>query len=1077
MPVIKLMRKYVVTEKVSEMFKRNFILLIQILLVSLLPLPALALDTDIFQANPGVTTPPPNVMILIDNTANWSATLEGSGASSVTKFDAEIAALKTMIAGLDSGVNVGLMLLNKSGSVTGGYVRFGLRPMTSTNKTALTRVIDDLDIVADKTAGAGAYGTAMFDLYKYLGGGGTTSNATPSPSGRYYHGPIAYLGHTDSNRDYENNSAYNPRLPTPGHAFSAKNSSTYLDPMTDACQKNYLVVISNGSPPTSSDSSASWLLGNVGGNTTSIPLSSSRSESNLGDEFARFLYNTDVNKLDGQQNVVTYSVAVYKTPAKGQDPDNVLLMKSMASQGRGRYFDATDQASLNNALTTILTEIQAIDSVFSSVTLPVSVNVRGTNLNQVYLGAFRPDGAALPYWDGNLKQYQLAFDEDLNTIFLADRDGNAAMSASTGFIVDSAKSYWTESSSYWDFDPSGNPLSGSDLPDGSIVEKGGVAQQIREVYANSPLSRNIYTCTGVCLSSSGVKLSGYPLDTTTFNPNTASVQALFNASSSSEVVDLFDWMHGKDNYADENADGNASDIRARVHGDVLHSRPAVVNYNRNNDDSDVYIFYGSNDGTFRAVKGGRNSDGGRERWALVLEEHYGQLSKIRDNNVSTSVTPKPIFVDGSVVAYTYDHDGNGIIGSDPNNKVYLYLSMRRGGRFIYAIDVTNPDIPKFLWRKSFTDAGFSELGQTWSALNVGRVKGYDKPLLFFGGGYDPNVDDLDPVPRSANYTMGRAIYAVDAFTGSLVWQAGPSPSGASYNESVGDMTYAIPSDVTLLDRDRDGYIDRLYVGDMGGQVWRVDVAEDISDWEVNKIASLGHAAGGTNTSRRKFFYPPDVVMSSDANGEYDAVIIGSGDRENPFNGLAAGVYASIDVVENHFYMIKDRSVGTTYTGSELVLADLYDATDNKVQDGSDVEKTIAAQRILDSDGVYLVFGSGEKTVTSTVTLSGTTYFSTNQPSASSTSCSGNLGVARQYRLNFANFSATRDRDEDSDDTADKDDRATELPGGGLPPSPVPIVVELNNLVKEAICSGVSCEQVESDPLNTRYRTFWYEEFE
>ena len=48
-------------------------------------------------------------------------------------------------------------------------------------------------------------------------------------------------------------------------------------------------------------------------------------------------------------------------------------------------------------------------------------------------------------------------------------------------------------------------------------------------------------------------------------------------------------------------------MRASVHGDVLHSRPAVINYNRNGDENDVYIFYGANDGMLHAIKGGQST--------------------------------------------------------------------------------------------------------------------------------------------------------------------------------------------------------------------------------------------------------------------------------------------------------------------------------------------------------------------------------------------------------------------------------------------------------------------------------------
>ena len=37
------------------------------------------------------------------------------------------------------------------------------------------------------------------------------------------------------------------------------------------------------------------------------------------------------------------------------------------------------------------------------------------------------------------------------------------------------------------------------------------------------------------------------------------------------------------------------------------------------------------------------------------------------------------------------------------------------------------------------------------------------------------------------------------------------------------MKYSIPSDITRLDSDGDGKVDRLYVGDTGGRVWRFDI--------------------------------------------------------------------------------------------------------------------------------------------------------------------------------------------------------------------------------------------------------------
>jgi Tfp pilus tip-associated adhesin PilY1 len=43
------------------------------------------------------------------------------------------------------------------------------------------------------------------------------------------------------------------------------------------------------------------------------------------------------------------------------------------------------------------------------------------------------------------------------------------------------------------------------------------------------------------------------------------------------------------------------------------------------------------------------------------------------------------------------------------------------------------------------------------------------------------------------------------------------------NAEIPAMTYSIPSDITRIDASDDGRIDRLYVGDMGGRMWRFDI--------------------------------------------------------------------------------------------------------------------------------------------------------------------------------------------------------------------------------------------------------------
>src|SRR5262249_35371793 len=82
--------------------------------------------------------------------------------------------------------------------------------------------------------------------------------------------------------------------------------------------------------------------------------------------------------------------------------------------------------------------------------------------------------------------------------------------------------------------------------------------------------------------------------------------------------DLIRWIRGDDNIGDEQSPGNGITVRPSVHGDVVHSRPAVVNYG---SALGVVVFYGANDGTFRAINGNKTANigsvpPGGELWAF-----------------------------------------------------------------------------------------------------------------------------------------------------------------------------------------------------------------------------------------------------------------------------------------------------------------------------------------------------------------------------------------------------------------------------------------------------------------------------
>lgn len=584
----------------------------------------------------------------------------------------------------------------------------------------------------------------------------------------------------------------------------------------------------------------------------------------------------------------------------------------------------------------------------------------------------------------------------------------------------------------------------------------------------------------------------YNVVTTPVSPATGTITV--SKSGTSDRTALINWVRGEDNFGDEASPGSGYTVRPSVHGDVLHSRPVAINFGTD-EAPKVVVFYGANDGVFRAVNGNQTgsitSGGitvapGGEFWGLVLPEHYAKLNRQRVNSpelempstVLASAQPKDYFVDGSPGVYqTLNADGTV-------NTAYLYLTMRRGGRFIYAVDVSIPGAPTVLWKKSFATAGFSELGQTWSRPRVTLVKGYANPVLVFGAGYDP-AEDAEP-PTAG--TMGRGIFVLDAVTGERVWSAvhtagasGCSGSSTQATCLVAGMNYAIPADISFVDRDNDGKTDRFYAADLGGNVWRVDLEpgtfpltgtnanKNVDMWRVNKLAALGCATGSCagGTTPRKFFFPPSVLAigATGTSGSFDVVLLGSGDREHPLKSTAAG---SSYNVTNRFYALKDTATGKDASGiTAITEATLFDAT------------SAAYVNTSASSGFYTTFATGEKSVNAPATLRGTTFFGTNKPTPPSVnSCSSNLGEAKGYALNPFRGTFT----------------SAVYDGGGLPPSPttgiVTILVDGKPIQKEfcvgcgggdpdssgtaAPCNSAleACTPAASVPKNPR-RTYWY----
>ena len=597
----------------------------------------------------------------------------------------------------------------------------------------------------------------------------------------------------------------------------------------------------------------------------------------------------------------------------------------------------------------------------------------------------------------------------------------------------------------------------------------------------------------------------YPVTTTPGCTDTKSGMSISYQQSSGGVnaASLINWARGQDNIGDEQSPGSGITVRPSIHGDVVHSRPAVVNYGGT---TGVVVFYGANDGTFRAINGNqpRNASDttkpkgactvssdcsiggvppGGELWSFVPKEFFYKLQRLYNNSPIVQLAGTPSNLNGQYKDYYFDGP-TSVYQDTALGKTYIYLTARRGGRVIYAIDVSSPTAPKYLWSmgcpkytsNTGCDSGFSELGQTWSQPKLAFLNGYldtsskPKPVLIFGAGYDGNGYDPDGTPYAGKEdldtpgtdVMGRGIFIVDAVTGAQIWRAsagGGSDTCTGNPCTLSGMTYSIPADITLVDTNADGVVDRAYAADTGGNIWRVDFEASTpgggpSTWQVTKFAALGGPAGAA--VRRKFLFAPDVVVTKN----FTAVLAGTGDREHPLSSQT-GAYNTV----NRFYMIQDTKTGMSAQSSPAwsPVVDNASSSDTSWPSPAPSPQTLfnASTQAYDltsstcsgatpCKGFYLVlrqnsqyaikdpitgvttYGpkTGEQVVNAPTTIGGLTYFGTNQPNtapASATSCSANLGNARGYQVSFLTGSGG----------------FTDFTGGGLPPSPVAGLVTVN----------------------------------
>ena len=828
---------------------------------------------------------------------------------------------------------------------------------------------------------------AVLDAIDGLPAGGYTPlSETLYESALYWRGMPAYYGRA-SMTDL-----------TDPNALASTNPEIYQQPEWDACAKNYNVYLTDGEPR--KDEEAVTLIDNLPNFGTTLGYAGCDGDplfegGECLDDIASYLSKYDIDPFtDGDQLITTHTI--------GFTVDLPILSETAADSG-GQYFLAEDVESLTKTLLSIIANINDLSLSFSAPAVSVNTFNRTQNLNEIYITTFGVKNKA--HWPGNLKKYRIQGRQ------VVDANDVNAVDPATGFFLDTAQSFWT--------------VGGAD---GNDVRLGGAAAQLPD-----PLARNLYTNNGGSSDLSAASNAVTPSNSGAF---TGFDLGLTGAAGEPSIDELIRWARGED-LLDE--DFNPSTTVRNAMGDPLHSQPAAVVYGGTPANPDVVIFTATNDGYLHATAGAT----GNELWSFIPHELLANLTRLYFDPDSKY---KQYGIDGNVVPIVKDVDQDGIVESADGDFVYLIFGMRRGGETYYALDVTDKNSPSLLWTHQNADFGESWSTPVVSRMDIGAVtQNADQAVVIFGGGYDTVHDSTTYNPIADG--SGAGIYALDLEFGTLLWRAG-SDNGANLTLDTTDreMDRAIPNQVRVIDLSGDGFADRMYATDLGGQVWRFDIfnGEDPVDLVTGGvIAQLGAEGLGTPTAAdtRRFYNAPDIALVTDAQQQrrFISVNVGSGYRAHPFDLSAA----------DRFFSIRDDKPFTRL--SQTAYDNYVIATDADLVEVSGQTQVVVT---ANDRGWKFTLPANEKILANSLTFDDQVLFVGFTPDTNAAvTCASGRGTNFLYRMSAINGDPIVPNISlvlpgDSNDL-----RRTTLQQGGIAPSPTVLFP-----APDDNCTGDDCQQ-------------------
>jgi Tfp pilus tip-associated adhesin PilY1 len=441
-------------------------------------------------------------------------------------------------------------------------------------------------------------------------------------------------------------------------------------------------------------------------------------------------------------------------------------------------------------------------------------------------------------------------------------------------------------------------------------------------------------------------------------------------------------------------------------------------------------------------------------------------------------------------------------------RTILLAGLRDGGRSYFALDITDPPetsalsnsgsgYPLHLWDFPCTQptaacTGSANLpagktyadymGFTWSEAVMTRIRvlipggpatGNERWVAIFGAGYDTRSDpndegSADPADDySVSEIRGRALFMVDIATGEVMAVKYFDPANHTLPNAGGgqvgyeEMKYAFASAPAVFDLDFDGFADVVYIGDLGGQLWKWVIKSPGGD-PINDAANASVAQ--PNWPFRVFYYAQPSAVALERNsppGAYDSSIhyqnfffpptgamhsgkvhlaFGAGERSNPLRWDNDGLTSN----NNRFFMVKESDPLEKFSFDINGAPEARDIRDDAWSEGDlenlDAPTLNCADMQSQKQGYYFSTRDAEKFVTNSVVFLGevtTGSFMPPDPNDPTAICesSGNSSI---YRFELSCGVGAFGEPADPPETR----RRTDV-GGGIPTRPRISVGDLN----------------------------------